>query len=147
MRPSSPYLPKVLSAGLVVVHLDGSRYRLLAVRTYDGWDFPKTHVAEGEDPLQAALRATRESTGLTDLQLKWGDEWRETLAFDDGRVSRYFLAESTTDAVSPHDTGSRDGVEEGFEHRWVTAEEAEDMLPPRLALILDWALARLATPR
>jgi len=144
MDPSSPRPKKLLSAGLIVVHLDASRYRLLCVRTSGGWDFPKGPVAEGQDPTQAALRATREATGLKELDFKWGDDWRETIAFDDGRVSRYFLAESTTDEVlrAPR---SGLGAEAPLEHRWVTAEDAEDILPPRLALILDWALERLAT--
>jgi len=144
MDPSSPRPTKVLAAGLVVVHLDASRYRLLCVRTSGGWDFPKTRVAEGEDPMEAALRATRESTGLRKLDFKWGEDGRETIAFDDGRVSRYFLAESTTDEVL-RAAGAGAGAEAPLEHRWVTAEEAEDILPPRLALILDWALERLAT--
>ena len=33
---------------------------------------------------------------------------------------------------------------EDYAHRWVTVEEAEDLLPPRLAIVLDWAVARLA---
>ena len=136
-------LNKILSAGLVVVHFDGSRYRLLALRSFESWDFPKGLVADGEDPLQAALRETRELTGLGRLEFKRGEDYRETIAFDDGSVSRYFLAESPSDDVVLRLPAGEAG-EEDFEYRWVTAEEAEDILPPRLALILDWALARLA---
>ena len=38
-----------------------------------------------------------------------------------------------------------DGGEEDFEFRWVTFEEAEDILPPRLAIILDWVAGQLAS--
>ena len=31
------------------------------------------------------------------------------------------------------------GRPEHHEWRWVSFDEAEDLLPPRLALILDWA--------
>jgi 8-oxo-dGTP pyrophosphatase MutT (NUDIX family) len=134
---------KVLYAGLVVVHFDGVRYRLLALRTFNTWDFVRADVAEGDDPLQAAVNETRELTGLTDLELAWDDAHRDTLADEDGRVTRYYLAESKTAEVTlrvpPGDGGSED-----FEYRWVTAEEAEDILPPRLAVILGWALGRLA---
>ena len=137
---------KILSAGTVVVHFDGSRYRLLALRSYENCDFPKAPTADGDDQLQVALREASESTGLSGLELKWGDDYRETVAFEDGSVSRYYLAESASDDVVLR-LPPGEGAEEDFEFRWVTAEQAEDILPPRLALILDWALARLAAAR
>jgi bis(5'-nucleosidyl)-tetraphosphatase len=139
--PLSPE-DKVLSAGLVIVHHDGTRYRLLALREFSAWDFPKTLVHEGEDPLATALAEARSATGIEELDLDWGDEHRETVAFDDGSVSRYYIAQSKTMDVElrvPAGTGS----DEDYEYRWVTAEEAEDVLPPRLALVLDWAVRML----
>jgi len=138
-----PLLPKQLSAGIVIVHFDSERYRLLALRNFNSWDFPNLPVEEGDDPLQTALRAGRESTGLDELELDWGDASRETVPFEDGSVTRYYIARSKSDDVQldvPPGEGSED-----FEYRWVTAEEAEDVLPPRLALILDWALRQLAS--
>jgi bis(5'-nucleosidyl)-tetraphosphatase len=35
------------------------------------------------------------------------------------------------------------GRPEHQEYRWVSFEEAEDLLPPRLAVILDWARATI----
>jgi len=139
----SPVSTKVLSAGLVVVHFDGERYRLLALRAFSTWDFPRADVAEGDDPLQAVVNETREMTGLTDLELAWDDAHRDTLATGDGSVTRYYLAESKTAEVTLR-VPPGDGSIEDFEYRWVTAEEAEDILPPRLAIILGWALRRLA---
>ena len=134
---------KTLSSGMVIVHFDGQRYRLLAMRTFSSWDFPNTLVPDGEDPLQVATRAAQESTDLGDLEFPWGDAFRETLAFEDGSVTRYYIAESkSADVMLRIPPG--DGGEEDFEYRWVTAEEAEEILPPRLGLILEWALQRLA---
>jgi hypothetical protein len=42
--------------------------------------------------------------------------------------------------VPPGDAGLED-----FEYRWVTFEEAEDILPPRLAIVLDWIVGQLAS--
>ena len=143
MQGLSP-VDKILSAGMVVIHHDGSRYRLLALRAYSEWDFPKALVGEGEDALAVALRETREATGIEALELDWGDEHRETLAADDGSVTRYYIAQSETmdvDLRLPAGAGS----EEDFEYRWVTADEAEDVLPPRLALVLDWAVRMLVS--
>jgi 8-oxo-dGTP pyrophosphatase MutT (NUDIX family) len=145
--PLSPHSPpkKILSSGLCVVHFDGKRYRLLAVRNFGTWDFPKALVPEGQDPLQVAVDETRAATGLGDLELSWGDDaFRETIAGEDGSVSRYYLVQSKTSDVALR-IPAGDGGREDFEYRWVTFEEAEDILPPRLALILDWAVAQLAS--
>ena len=136
---------KILSSGLCVVHFDAERYRLLAVRNFDSWDFPKALVPEGQDPLQVAVDETRAATGLGDLELSWGDDvFRETVGSEDGSVSRYYLAQSKTSDVALR-IPPGDGGWEDFEHRWVTFEEAEDILPPRLALILEWAVGKLAS--
>ena len=134
---------KVLSAGLVVVHFDGQRYRLLALRSFNSWDFPNALVADGEDPLQVAIRATQDGTDLGELEFPWGDVARETIAFEDSSVTRYYLAASKSAEVTLR-VPPGDGAEEDFEYRWVTADEAEDILPPRLALILDWAVKQIA---
>jgi 8-oxo-dGTP pyrophosphatase MutT (NUDIX family) len=134
---------KILSSGIVPVYFDGQRYRVLALRAFDDWDFPKALVEGQEDPLEAALRHTRERTGLDELQLDWGDAFRETVAAEDGSVSRYYLAQSRTADVELN-VPAGEGASEDFEHRWVTPEEAEDILPPRLAIVLDWAVRQLA---
>jgi 8-oxo-dGTP pyrophosphatase MutT (NUDIX family) len=134
---------KTLSAGMVIVYFDGQRYRLLAMRTFSSWDFPNTLVPDGEDPLQVATREAQESTDLRELEFLWGDGFRETLAFTDGSVTRYYIAESKSAEVTLR-IPPGDGAAEDFEHRWVTADEAEEILPPRLGLILDWAVQQLA---
>ena len=136
---------KILSSGLCVVHFDGERYRLLAVRNLGSWDFPKALVPEAQDLLQVAVDETRAATGLGDLEFNWGDDaFRETIASEDDSVSRYYLAQSKTNDVALR-IPPGDGGREDFEYRWVTFEEAEDILPPRLALILDWAVGKLAS--
>ena len=142
--PSSS-LKKILTSGLCVVLFDGDRYRLLAVRSFDSWDFPRAPVSEGEDPLEVALDETRAATGLDELELNWGSEaFRDTLASEDGSVSRYYLVQSKTSDVALR-VPPGDGGEEDFEFRWVTFEEAEDILPPRLAIILNWVVDQLAS--
>jgi bis(5'-nucleosidyl)-tetraphosphatase len=141
---STSAIDKVLSSGMVVLHHDGSRYRLLVLRAFSTWDFPKTLVEEGESPLEAALRATREATGIEDLELDWGEEYRETVPFEDGSVSRYYLAQSKTPDVELSIPAGED-AQDDFEFRWVTADEAEDVLPPRLGLVLDWTVRMLVS--
>jgi 8-oxo-dGTP pyrophosphatase MutT (NUDIX family) len=142
MRVSRVIPQKELSAGVVVVHHDGQYYRLLALRSFDHWDFPKALVPAGVDPLQTALDELQDGTGIADPALHWGEDYRETVAFGDGRVSRYYLAQaSDSDVVLRVPPGE---AAEDYGYRWVTVEEAEDLLPPRLAIVLEWVVARLA---
>ena len=139
---ATPLTDKILSSGLVVLHHDGSRYRLLVLRAFSAWDFPKALVEEGEDALAVAIRATREITGIEELELNWGEEYRETVPHNDGSVSRYYMAQCKTMDVELRIPSGK-GAEDDFEFRWVTADEAEDVLPPRLGLVLDWAVRML----
>jgi 8-oxo-dGTP pyrophosphatase MutT (NUDIX family) len=43
------------------------------------WDFPKGHVEPGEDETQAALRETREESGLTEMRIIPG--FRESIFY------------------------------------------------------------------
>lgn len=110
---------------------------MLVLRAYRNWDFPKGVVEDDEDLREAAQREVREEASLADLQFHWGDAYKETLPYAGGKVSRYYVAES------PHDTvrlpvSPELGRPEHDEFRWVTFDGAEDVLPPRLAIVLDW---------
>lgn len=143
MRDTDLLPPKELSVGMVLVHHDGERFRFLCLRNFESWDFPEAPAGEEDDPLQAAIDTVSRMTGIENPALHWGEEYRETLHFEDGRVSRFYLAESpTADVELALPAGA--GAEEDYEYRWATLDEVEDLLPPRLALVLDWAVSRLA---
>lgn len=130
-------MPQVLSAGVVPLRRAKGGWRMLVLRAYKNWDFPKGRVEPGEEPIDTARRETTEETGLTDLDFSFGETYRETLAYANGKVARYYLAETREGAVSlpiSHELGRP----EHHEFRWVTADEAEELLPPRLMAILDW---------
>ena len=132
----------VRAAGAVVFRRTGGGVRLLVLRAYKNWDFPKGTVEPGEDQLQAAKREIVEETGLAELDYPFGEEYRETLPYAGNKVARYYLAETTEHdielPVSPEL-----GRPEHHEYRWVSFDEAEDLLPPRLAIVLDWARTTL----
>jgi 8-oxo-dGTP pyrophosphatase MutT (NUDIX family) len=126
------------SAGIVVVHhLDGE-WRLLLLRAYRNWDFPKGLIEPGEKPLAAAQRETEEETGLTDLNFRWGTESIDTEMYGDHKVASFYLAETgQKQIVLP--VNPELGHPEHNEYRWVTYAEAKTLLPPRLQPILRWA--------
>ncbi len=125
------------SAGVVIAKRRGGDWRLLVLRAARNWDFPKGLFEEGEDALDAARREATEETGIADLAFDSGESHKETIAYGTGEVARYYLAVTTTEQVTlpiAHELG-RPAHDEW---RWVTFDEAEDVLPPRLTAVLGW---------
>lgn len=126
------------AAGAVIFRRSDRGIRLLVLRAYQNWDFPKGMIEPGEDALAAARREVLEETGLADLGYPFGDEFKETVPYSGNKVARYYLAETDAEKivlpVSPEL-----GRPEHNEYRWVSFDEAEDLLPPRLAAVLEWA--------
>ena len=126
------------AAGAVIFRRSDRGIRLLVLRAYRNWDFPKGMIEPGEDALAAARREVEEETGLAEVDYPFGDEFKETLPYSGNKVARYYLAETDAEKivlpVSPEL-----GRPEHDEYRWVSFDEAEDLLPPRLAVVLEWA--------
>lgn len=131
------------SAGLVIVRRVGGGWRLLLLRAWRNWDFPKGQLEPGETALHAALRETAEETGLADLRFPWGELYWEVGPYGSRRkIARYYLAE-TDQAGIRLPVSPELGRPEHHEWRWVNANEARRLLPPRLQPVLDWVLERL----
>jgi 8-oxo-dGTP pyrophosphatase MutT (NUDIX family) len=129
--------PRKLAAGAVVFRRTERGVRLLLLRAYKNWDFPKGMVEAGESELDTAKRECAEETGLADLDFPFGDAHKDTVPYAGGKVARYFLAETGQAAITL--PVSRElGRPEHHEWRWVSFDEAEELLPPRLAIVLDW---------
>ena len=126
------------AAGAVIFRRTERGVRLLVLRAYKNWDFPKGLVESAEDMLSAARREVKEETGLTDVDYPFGEEYKETLPYANNKVARYYLAETEQHAIElPVSTAL--GRPEHHEYRWVSFDEAEELLPPRLAVVLEWA--------
>jgi 8-oxo-dGTP pyrophosphatase MutT (NUDIX family) len=114
----APRITRV-SAGVVVVRETPQGSRFLLLRAFNHWDFPKGMVESGEEPLAAAIREVKEETSIEDLEFPWGESYLETGPYSRGKMARYYLARSRTEAVflpvSPEL-----GRPEHSEYRWVT---------------------------
>jgi len=126
------------AAGAVIFRRSDRGIRLLVLRAYKNWDFPKGLIEPGEDALAAARREVLEETGLADLGYPFGDEFKETLPYSGNKVARYYLAETDAEKIELP-VSPELGRPEHHEYRWISFDEAEDLLPPRLGVVLEWA--------
>lgn len=134
--------PTRLSAGVVVVRATDDGWRYLLLRAFTHWDFPKGMVEAGEEPLDAALREVREETLIVDLEFTWGYDYVETGPYSRGKVARYYLAKTLTAAVTLPIIEAL-GRPEHNEYRWVSEDEAINLVSARVAPIVRWASLRI----
>lgn len=133
---------KVLSCGAVVLRETRDGWRLLLLRAFTHWDFPKGLLEAGEQPLQAALREVREETSLDDLALPWGEDFHETGPYSRGKTARYYLAVTARSdvAILPN---PETGRPEHSEFRWCSFADARAIASPRVREVIDWAGQRI----
>ena len=67
----------------------------------------------------------------------FGEDFKETVPYANNKVARYYVAETRTAEITLP-VSPELGHPEHDEWRWVTCEEAEEFLPPRLTHVLDW---------
>jgi 8-oxo-dGTP pyrophosphatase MutT (NUDIX family) len=127
-----------LSCGFIVARQTTSGWLTLLLRAYHHWDFPKGIREPGEEPVEAAIREVREETGIGDLSMDWGDRFFETGPYSKGKVARYYLASTKTEAVVMGPSPET-GEPEHHEWRWVSFDGAYDLGSPRVKQIVQWA--------
>ena len=140
--PASGEVIKPRSAGAVVFRRSEQGVWLLVLRAFGHWDFPKGLVEDGESELITARREVWEETGLGEIKFTLGEDYRETLPYAGGKIARYYLAETEVEIITLP-VSLELGKPEHDEWRWVSLDEADDLLPPRLAVVLEWVRAEL----
>ncbi len=123
MKPKRRAEREVSAGGIVFRRLPDQSLVFLLIRdSYDHWGLPKGHLEESESPAEAALRETREETGLADLVLHgpiriidWHFRFRGRYIH---KYCHFFLFESPAAEAVPQ-------VDEGITAcRWCSLEEA-----------------------
>lgn len=126
-----------MSAGVVVVRA-APGWRFLLLRAYRNWDFPKGLVETGEQALEAARREVTEETLIEDLRFTWGEAYIETGPYSRNKIARYYLAETSTEAVTLP-VRPELGRPEHHEARWVNLDDALALASPRVDPVVRWA--------
>jgi 8-oxo-dGTP pyrophosphatase MutT (NUDIX family) len=149
-KPQNTY--STLSAGIIPVLRVPSEgrpgqgensYRFLLLRAYRHWDFPKGMVEVGEQPWSAARRELGEETGIQQVQFPWGQTFYETEPYSRGKVARYYMGEVFTQQVELLENPVLHKAEHD-EFRWVSFEEANELLVPRVQQVLAWAMEKIS---
>ena len=108
------------------------------MRAFNHWDFPKGMVERDEDARTAAVREVHEETLIEDLEFAWGNASTHTGPYSRGKVAEYFIARTTTEAVTLP-VSEELGRPEHNEYRWVDYEEALQIVSPRVRPVVQWA--------
>lgn len=115
------------SAGGIVIN--SKKQVLLVSQDGSSWSFPKGHIEEGEDALEAAKREINEESGVYNLQLinkmgsykrhKIGDDLKEDKS--ELKTIHLFLFKTNQEFLQPIDG-------ENPEARWVEKERVSELL-------------------
>ena len=130
----------IMSAGVVVVRNENGIWKVLFLRAYKNWGFPKGIVVTGEGPVETAKREVIEETGITDLKFPWGKNYKDTPPYRSRgeKIARYYLGQ-TSQAKVTFSVNPELGRPEHHEYRWVTWDEIKMLAPERLLHIIEWA--------
>lgn len=126
---------KEISYGIIPVR-DG---KLLLLRVYDTWDFPKGKPERDEIPLDTAKRELFEETSLAELSFDWGEEYIESAPYKKGtKVARYFLASCKCGEVKLM-PNPESGIIEHHGFAWLSIDDALTRVKDRLLPVIEWA--------
>lgn len=78
---------KLISAGVIPARRTPEGWKLLILRAYRTWDFPKGRVDPGEAPLAAAKREAVEEAALADLAFPFGEIYCDTEPYAGGKIA------------------------------------------------------------
>jgi len=132
----------IQSAGTIIVDASLNEEHLakvLCVRAYNNWDFPKGELEQGEILIQAAIRETEEETTLqhgSDYILTGTTAPSVTYGSGSKQKTAYYYMGMRMSEKEPYLPVSEElGRPENDEYRWVPIQDLPDLLPQRLQIV------------
>lgn len=132
------------SSGIIAVNDKGGTRRVLLLKSFGFWDFPKGGLDADESKMSAAIREMKEETGIGDIEFPWGKVYYSTEWFGRERKRvHYFIAMSKVDTVILEKNPITGNIEHD-EYRWATIEDARELTTERIRKAIDWAVKRMS---
>jgi 8-oxo-dGTP pyrophosphatase MutT (NUDIX family) len=131
---------KEISYGIIPVR-DG---KVLLLRSYHIWDFPKGKPNPSESHINTAVRELREETSLESPLFIWGLDHVESMPYKKGKkIAVYFIASCPFGEVQllPN---PESGIVEHHEFAWFSLENAKRLVGDRLQPVMSWIEERLS---
>jgi bis(5'-nucleosidyl)-tetraphosphatase len=126
------------SAGIILLNTSEKPYKVLCLRAYKNWDFPKGQLDGNETHLEAALRELEEETGYnkSDIQLFESILKNPEVTRSISKISTYYYASLLNLKKNPIlPINPSLGFPEHQEWRWFKLEDLHLVLPERLARV------------
>jgi len=126
------------SAGIILLNTSEKPYKVLCLRAYKNWDFPKGQLDGNETHLEAALRELEEETGYntSDIQLFESLLKNPEVTRTISKISTYYYASLLNLKKNPIlPINPNLGFPEHQEWRWFKLEDLHLVLPARLAQV------------
>jgi len=130
------------SAGIILVDVSEEKAKVLCLRAYKNWDWPKGEIDLGESYLDAALRELWEETRYSAHDIQLVQELMtkaEVVTYGSGKSAKtaiYFYAILTSpDKVPVLPVNPKLGHPEHDEWRWVEVDQLHKLMPERLKKI------------
>lgn len=137
----------IQSAGIAIIDFfEEESPKVLCLRAYGLWDFPKGKLEETEDLITAAKRETQEESGLSVEDFQVLDVNPVSIQYRVGKNEKeatYFFAKRTSKKLPTLPVNPSLGRPEHDEWRWIPVKDLQNIMPRRLTPILE-ALLPLA---
>ena len=136
---------KIESAGVIVVRHDKARneHKLLLMKAYDFWDFPKGGIEKGESKLEAAVREVEEESGINDLDFCWGKTFYETESFGKFNKRVFYFVAKTEKREVVISKNPQTGFYEHEDYMWLSFKDAKKITVQRIKKAIEWAEERV----
>lgn len=130
------------SAGVILVDVSGEESKVLCLRAFKNWDWPKGQLDPGETHLDAALRELEEETGYAPEDIELVQELinrPEVVSYGSGKGAKtatYFYAVLLNTSKAPYlPINPELGHPEHDEWRWIHVSDLHKIMPDRLKKI------------
>ena len=131
----------IQSAGVIVVDRNVQPARILVLRAYANWDFPKGQADEGESLHGTAIRELMEETGLGSGDIAMTPDVAPSIVYGSGAKKKratFFVANRVSDTEPFLPVNPELGKPEHDEWRWVTFDELASMMPGRFGPVVGY---------